>query len=135
MKMSRRWRVQGRFLMLGSAAILAMTWAGASFAEEGQVTGFESLQRMPLEDLEQARGRDGVNVHLEQVNVQSVQDMEAVTVGSSFTVVNGDMMTGPITFEQGSMGHYSGTGIFNSVTGNANAINNAIGISVYIASP
>ncbi|RTR05652.1 hypothetical protein [Halomonas nitroreducens] len=135
MKMSRWLRVKGRVALLGSATILAMTWAGASLAEELQQSGFDTLQRMAPGEMAQARGRDGVNVQLDQVNVQSVQDMEAVAAGSSFTVVNGDMMTGPITFEQDSMGHYSGTGIFNNVTGNANAINNAIGISVYVSSP
>lgn len=134
MKMYRSLLGKGRFVMLGSAAAL-VTWTGVCLAEEMPETGFDTLQRMPLEDLDQARGRDGVNVHLDQVNVQSLQDMEAVAAGSSFTVVNGDMMTGPITYENGSMGHYSGTGIFNNVTGNANAINNAIGISVYISSP
>ncbi|KGE78644.1 hypothetical protein FP66_02635 [Halomonas salina] len=96
--------------------------------------GFGSMQGVSTDVLEQARGRD-VNVHLDQVTVQSIQDMDAASFGSSFKVVNGDMVTGNITFEGGSMGHYSGTGIFNSVTGNANAINNAIGISVYVANP
>lgn len=98
--------------------------------------GFAALQSsMDLEAMEQARGREGVNVHLDSVQVQSIQDMDAISVGSGFTVTNGNMMSGNITFEQGSMGHYSGTGIFNSITGNANAVNNAIGISVYIQNP
>lgn len=97
--------------------------------------GFAAMQSMDIEAMEQARGREGVNVHLDSVRVQSIQKLNAISVGSDFNVVNGDMMTGNITFEQGALGHYSGTGIFNSVTGNANAINNAIGISVYIANP
>ncbi len=118
---------------------VGLTFSCGSVAAEGigerAPEGFGALESMETESLEQTRGRDGVNLHLEQVNVQSIQDMEAITAGSSFRVINGDMVTGNITFESGSMGHYSGTGIFNNVTGNANAINNAIGISVYIANP
>ncbi|MFG6176320.1 hypothetical protein ACGTN6_03655 [Halomonas sp. THAF12] len=115
--------------------VLSASLLSTAHAEEAPGEGFGALEVMPTESLEQTRGRDGVNIHLERVNVQSVQDMDAITAGSSFQVLNGDMATGNITFESGSMGHYSGTGIFNSVTGNANAINNAIGISVYISNP
>ncbi|MCK2185024.1 hypothetical protein [Halomonas getboli] len=115
--------------------LFALATAQAAEMSTQDDAGFGARESMSAETLAQTRGRDGVNVHLEQVQVQSVQDMKAVSSGSSFQVINGDMATGNITFESGSMGHYSGTGIFNSVTGNANAINNAIGISVYIANP
>ncbi|MBB3230625.1 hypothetical protein [Halomonas stenophila] len=120
-----------------SMGLAGIGYAGADEAGRGIPAsgGFEALQSMDLEAMGQTRGRDGVNVHLERVNVQSVQDMDAITVGSGFNVTNGNMMTGDITFEQGAMGHYSGTGIFNNITGNANAVNNAIGISVYIQNP
>lgn len=95
--------------------------------------GFDGLSGMAVEELDTARGREGVQLDL--VNVQSVQDLDAASFGSSFDVSNGDMVSGAITFESGAMGHYSGTGIFNNVTGNANAINNAIGISIYISNP
>ncbi|MBB3141750.1 hypothetical protein [Halomonas organivorans] len=123
-----KWLVIG--IMVFSASLVS-----TAQAEETSGEGFGALEAMPTESMEQTRGRDGVNLHLERVNVQSVQDMDAITAGSSFQVLNGDMATGNITFERGSMGHYNGTGIFNSVTGNANAINNAIGISVYISNP
>ncbi|WP_146613000.1 hypothetical protein [Halomonas sp. SL1] len=128
MKGSVQWLAAG-------AIILSAGMASSLQADDARMTdGFGSMQEVSADVLEQARGRD-VNVHLDQVTVQSIQDMQAISAGSSFKVVNGDMVTGNITFEGGSMGHYSGTGIFNNVTGNANAINNAIGISVYIANP
>ena len=125
MKGSVQWFAAG-------AIILSAGMASSLQADDARMAdGFGSMQEVSTDVLEQARGRD-VNVHLDQVTVQSIQDMQAISAGSSF---NGDMVTGNITFEGGSMGHYSGTGIFNNVTGNANAINNAIGISVYVANP
>lgn len=126
--------VQPKWLVAGIVALSAGLVSSVQ-AEERVSEGFGALESMPSETLEQTRGRDGVNVHLDNVSVQSVQDMEAISAGSRFQVINGDMATGNITFESGSMGHYSGTGIFNNVTGNANAINNAVGISVYISNP
>ncbi|WP_156821530.1 hypothetical protein [Halomonas smyrnensis] len=115
-----------------------LTLSGGAMAAEdvggSALEGFGALKSMGMESLEQTRGRDGANLHLEQVNVQSIQEMKAISSDASFDV-GGNMISGNITFESGSMGHYSGTGIFNNVTGNANAINNAIGISVYIANP
>lgn len=126
-------------LLVGGGALATMGSVGADAAADGADNslqgGFAAVQSMDLEAMEQARGRDGTNLHLERVNVQSVQNMDAITVGSSFNVTNGNMETGNITLESGAMGHYSGTGIFNNVTGNANAVNNAIGISVYIQNP
>lgn len=127
--------VQVKGVMAGGLMLFVMAAAQAEEATPSDAGGFGRLESLPVRALDQTRGRDGVNVHLEQVQVQSVQEMEAISAGSSFQVINGDMATGNITFESGSMGHYSGTGIFNNVTGNANAINNAIGISVYIANP
>lgn len=134
-------RERFRRRLLATLVGLSTGLGGIGFAYAGEAVspeaggGFEALQSMDLEAMEQERGREGVNVHLDSVNVQSVQDMDAISVGSDFNVTNGNMMTGSITFEEGSMGHYSGTGIFNSITGNANAVNNAIGISIYIQNP
>lgn len=141
MTVPRRERFRRR--LLATLVVLSAGVAGMGYAYAGEVggsipssgSGFEALPSMDLEAMEQARGREGVNVHLDSVNVQSVQDMDAISVGSEFNVPNGIMMTGSITFEEGAMGHYSGTGIFNNITGNANAVNNAIGISVYIQNP
>ncbi|MCH4562323.1 hypothetical protein MKP05_04145 [Halomonas sp. EGI 63088] len=141
MTVPRRERFRRR--LLATLVVLSAGGAGMGYADAGEVggsipssgSGFEALPSMDLEAMAQARGREGVNVHLDSVNVQSIQDLNAISVGSDFNVINGDMMTGSITFEQGSMGHFSGTGIFNSITGNANAVNNAIGISVYIQNP
>ncbi|XKE45544.1 hypothetical protein LG302_19720 [Halomonas organivorans] len=133
MKRSMNGRLHRR-LALGMG-VATVAFSMGCLSDEGVTAGagFDTLTGMGTDELDDARGREGVEIDL--VNVQSVQDMDARTSGSSFNVTNGDMVSGAITYETGAMGHYSGTGIFNNVTGNANAINNAIGISVYISNP
>lgn len=93
--------------------------------------GFAAMERLDLASMENARGREGpqvVNIN----TVKSVQKMKASVNDASFNV-GGDMVSGNITFGPESLGSYSGTGIFSAVTGNGNSINNAVGISVFIA--
>ncbi|WP_300272706.1 hypothetical protein [Halomonas sp.] len=66
---------------------------------------------------------------------QSIQNMQAIVSDIQISVVNGDMVSGNIRFDNNAMGNYSGTGIFSAVTGHGNAINNAVGISVFMSSP
>ena len=95
------------------------------------IEGFGAMEHMDLATMEQARAREGqriVNVN----TVKSVQKMKASVNDTSFDI-GGNMVSGNITFAREALGSYSGTGIFSAVTGSGNSINNAVGISVFIA--
>ena len=40
------------------------------------------------------------------------------------------MTSGNASFAEGALGEFSGVGLFNVVTGNNNAVNNAIGVTI-----
>ncbi|MFG6159449.1 hypothetical protein ACGTNG_11655 [Halomonas sp. 1390] len=98
---------------------------------EGFSEGFAAMEQLDLTTMELARAREGqriVNIN----TVKSVQKMKASVNDTSFDI-GGNMVSGNITFAPEALGSYSGTGIFSAVTGNGNSINNAVGISVFIA--
>ncbi|SFT73244.1 hypothetical protein [Halomonas saccharevitans] len=93
--------------------------------------GFSAVEQLDLAEMDQSRAREGqtvVNIN----TVKSVQKMKASVNDTSFDI-GGNMVSGNITFSPEALGSYSGTGIFSAVTGNGNSINNAVGISVFIA--
>ncbi|MDT0501061.1 MULTISPECIES: hypothetical protein [unclassified Halomonas] len=105
--------------------------AGGSERSVEGTAGFAAMEHMDLATMEQARAREGqkiVNVN----TVKSVQKMKASVNDTSFDI-GGNMVSGNITFAREALGSYSGTGIFSAVTGSGNSINNAVGISVFIA--
>ncbi len=86
--------------------------------------GFTSLDVIEREDLANLSGRDNLT------NVQSIQELNATVSDSSF---NADtIMTGAITIEQHALDNFEGVGMFNIFTGNNNAVDSAVGISIYI---
>lgn len=96
-----------------------------------QAEGFGAMEKMDLEEMGMARAREGeaiVNIN----TAKSVQNMKSSVTDTSFDI-GGDMVSGNISFASDALGSYSGTGIFSAVTGNGNSINNAVGISVFIA--
>ena len=100
-------------------------------ASESLSQGFSAMEHLDRTTMEQARAREGqmtVNVN----TVKSVQKMKASVNDTSFDI-GGNMVSGNITFAPDALGSYSGTGIFSAVSGNGNSINNAVGISVFIA--
>lgn len=96
-----------------------------------EADGFAALERVDLEAMDKARAREGEGV-VNFNTVKSVQNMKASVTDTDFNI-GGDMMSGNINFASDALGSYSGTGIFSAVTGNGNSINNAVGISVFIA--
>ncbi|MDI5986877.1 hypothetical protein QLQ85_18980 [Halomonas sp. M4R5S39] len=118
---------------LASVLLLTLGMSSAGMADDGmaQPQGFAALESLDLQEMEEARGREGTIIHLN--TVQSVQNMKATVTDSSFNVVNGNMVSGNINFDTNALGSYSGTGIFSAVTGHGNSINNAVGISVFIS--
>ncbi|SDI91224.1 hypothetical protein [Billgrantia gudaonensis] len=88
--------------------------------------GFAALQEVGGGELERLRGREGFR---DLVSVQSVQNMEAAVSDASFTA--GTIVTGGIRVEAGAMERFSGIGQFNMLTGNGNAVNTGVTISIY----
>ncbi|MBB3184198.1 hypothetical protein FHR95_001759 [Halomonas fontilapidosi] len=96
-----------------------------------QAEGFAAMEGMDPEEMGKARAREGDAI-VNLTTVKSVQNLKASVTDTSFDI-GGDMVSGNISFAPDALGSYSGTGIFSAVTGNGNSINNAVGISVFIA--
>ncbi|MDI5891731.1 hypothetical protein [Halomonas rhizosphaerae] len=111
--------------------ILGMAQSQADDGSSAQAAGFAAMERMDLEEMGKARAREGETI-VNFNSVKSVQNMKASVTDTSFDI-GGDMVSGNISFAPDALGSYSGTGIFSAVTGNGNSINNAVGISVFIA--
>ncbi|MFO7648844.1 hypothetical protein [Halomonas campaniensis] len=105
--------------------------ASAGSVGGAQGLGFAAVERVTMDEMAATRAREGGGNHFQ--SAQSIQNMQAVVTDTHISVVNGDMVSGNIRFDANAMGNYSGTGIFSAVTGNGNAINNAVGISVFIS--
>lgn len=130
---SRGMQRYGKRMLLATTLTMLGAGVGIAMAEQlpSQPMGFGAMPTLDQHEMESARGKDGI--HIFHVNAaQSIQNMSATVINPNFQVINGDMVSGNITFENNAMGFYSGTGIFNAITGMGNAVNNAIGISVVV---
>jgi len=105
-----------------------LSYADASASSTS--TGFDDSNSLDMEEMQEARGREGINL----TNVQSIQNIDTSVDSTSFNV-SGDVVTGSVNIQADSLNSYSGVGVFNITTGNANAVSGAVGISVYIANP
>lgn len=104
---------------------MALLIVGPVIAEEMPVDeAFGNLTSIEGDDLGGVRGREGSTT----ITVQSNQNLGANITGSTFDV--GTMVSGEVTFAEGALGEFSGVGLFNVVTGNNNAVNNAIGVTI-----
>ncbi|MCZ0927609.1 hypothetical protein L0636_06705 [Halomonas janggokensis] len=124
-------RVLTVITLVSSMIVLGMTKSQADDSHALSSNGFAAMQRMNIEEMDRARAREGeaiVNFN----TVKSIQNMQASVTDTSFNI-GGNMVSGNISFASDALGNYSGTGIFSAVTGNGNSINNAVGISVFIA--
>ncbi|WP_280554430.1 hypothetical protein [Halomonas sp. 25-S5] len=127
-------RRQLQLMAITFAMVLITFGAAQSQADDGsalQEDGFAAMERMNLEEMGKARAREGGAI-VNLTTVKSVQNLKASVTDTSFDI-GGDMVSGNISFASDALGSYSGTGIFSAVTGNGNSINNAVGISVFIA--
>lgn len=86
--------------------------------------GFAALDILETQDLADLSGRDNLT------NVQSIQELDATVSNSTFNVDT--ILTGAITIEQHALDNFDGVGMFNIFTGNNNAVNSAVGISIYL---
>jgi len=109
-------------------AVSASAVADGIAENDGTTTvGFGEWQLVDNGELDELRGREGFK---DLVNVQSTQNLEAAVSDSSFTA--GTIATGGITVEAGALDNFSGVGLFNMVTGNGNAVNSGVSISIYM---
>ncbi len=107
-------------LLVKEVAVAAATMSQMDTPEQG----FAALDSIASDDLADLTGRDNLT------NVQSIQELDATVSNSSF---NADtIMSGAITIEQHALDNFEGVGVFNIFTGNNNAVDAAVGISVYI---
>lgn len=97
-----------------------------AMAEEKATTSFDAFDSIESSELESISGREGFR---DLVNVQSIQNMEAVAHGASFTADT--IVSGNITVEANAMNNVSGITLMNLMTGNANAVSTGVSISIY----
>ncbi|MGB8712081.1 MAG: hypothetical protein WCD50_03025 [Onishia taeanensis] len=114
--------------LFAAAGMSQLSYADASASSTS--TGFDDSNSLDMEEMQEARGREGINL----TNVQSIQNIDTSVDTTSFNV-SGDVVTGSVNIQADSLNSYSGVGVFNITTGNANAVSGAVGISVYIANP
>ena len=88
-------------------------------------SGFDAIDRIETTELATLSGRDNLT------NVQSIQELDATVSNSSFTAET--IISGAITIEQHALDNFEGVGMFNIFTGNNNAVNSAVGISIYLS--
>ncbi|RDE19088.1 hypothetical protein DV711_15980 [Motiliproteus coralliicola] len=112
---------------LGSALLLMIAVVIQPVYAENldQSVGFEDSARIDDSELASLNGRDNLT------NVQSIQELDATVSNSSFTAET--IMSGAITIEQHALDNFEGVGMFNIFTGNNNAVNSAVGISIYLS--
>ncbi|WP_421868463.1 hypothetical protein [Motiliproteus sp.] len=113
--------------LLGSSLLLAAALVSQPLSAESldHSIGFEDSVRLSENELATLNGRDSLT------NVQSIQELEATVSNSSFTADT--IMSGGITIEQHALDNFEGVGMFNLFTGNNNAVNSAVGISIYLS--
>lgn len=120
-----------RAILIGVGLVVAAGLSQFSHADASAAsTGFGDHNSLAMEEMQEARGREGINL----TNVQSIQDIDTSVETTAFTV-GGDIVTGNVNIEADSLNSFSGVGVFNITTGNANAVSGAVGISVYIVNP
>lgn len=109
---------------LGIAGVLVLT-TGAVCAEDGMaVETFGGFTTIESDDMVGLRGRDGNTI----ITVESNQSLEATITSSSF---NADTInSGDVNIGENALENFSGIGNFSIVTGNNNAVNTSVGVSV-----
>ena len=110
--------------------LLAVGPVVADEAGEIQLHGIDSLQAIDLGQLDDLRGRANVTTITDTTTVSSHQNLEASITGSLFS--SGEIDSGTINIGEQALDHFNGIGVFNMLTGNNNAVNATVGVSIYI---
>jgi len=109
---------------LGIAGVLLLTTGAVCAEDEITAETFGSFTAIESDDMVGLRGRTGDTI----ITVESNQSLEATITNSSFdadTIISGDVNIGESALE-----NFSGVGNFSIVTGNNNAVNTSVGVSV-----
>lgn len=106
------------------AGALSLATGAATAEEPASIGAFANLTNLEVDDLKGNSGRSGDTV----ITVQSNQNLEATITGSTFSV--DEVNSGGVTFSEGALENFSGVGLFNVVTGNNNAVNSSVGVTV-----
>lgn len=110
-------------LLCMSGLLFGLCLKGAGLHAQ-EPDAFVGLPVSELLELDVLRGQYGDT----QITVQSNQDLEATITGSTFNV--GTINSGAVTINEHALDNFSGVGLFNIVTGNNNAVNAAIGVTI-----
>jgi len=118
-------------LWMGIALALVVGQSGAQQPgeETGSLPAPDELNALNVIESDQLAGLSGRDSHSNLTNVQSIQELDASVSNSAYNVDT--MVTGAITIEPNSLNHYSG--IVNIMTGNNNAVDAAMGVSIYLS--
>ena len=109
---------------IGIAGVIMLTSGAVCAEEELMVETFGGLTAIESDDLVGQRGRAGDTI----ITVESNQSLEASITGSSFTVDT--INSGDVHIGENALENFSGIGNFSIVTGNNNAVNTSVGVSV-----
>ncbi|GHC28964.1 hypothetical protein [Aidingimonas halophila] len=115
-------------LQLIGSIVLSTLVAASMAAESDSSRGFAAAERLEGAELDSLRGREGF---ADITNVQSIQNLDASVSHSSFHADT--IRSGAITIEAQALENFGGIGLFNLVTGNNNAVNSGVGVSIYMA--
>lgn len=110
-------------MALGFALMTANANAeGPTVAPYGDL--FPTVSVLEDSSLDTLRGRDGDT----SITVQNNQSVQATVNGSMIEA--GTINSGSVTFSENALDNFSGVGLFNVVTGNNNAVDAAIGVTI-----
>lgn len=97
--------------------------------EKGLISGFDTLDVVNQQELEQHRGREGAEMSgLTQVNLSNTQDFDATIENSSIQADS--IVNGSISFGDQGAGTFAGPTIILNNTGNLNNFNIGQAITV-----
>jgi hypothetical protein len=125
--------------ILASIALFAVTGApGLALAAELPLSGPE-VKLAPATDTPEVLNQDalanesgGTDVHVNETNALSQQDLTATSTGNS---VVGNIATGQVTFAAGALGNFNGIGNFVVNTGANNIVQGSINLTIATGAP
>lgn len=107
-------------------SLAACVSTGLTDTQQISERDFAALTVIETQDLKVLRGGDGGS----NLSVENHQDMQATVNGAIFNADN--INNGAVAIGPHALDNFSGVGMFNFVTGNGNAVNAAMGVTVFL---